>query len=111
MFSSLVRQMQPTPRRRVDNGHLGHEPSSPGPASRAHAQTRHATADFTEADDDDVSKDGDGIDPYQTEPAVDEDGPSGMPILPLFSATYLGEYGGQISPPARLSVYCPCSHS
>lgn len=96
MFSSLVRQMQPSPpRRALDGRPRSHEPSpSPGPASRSHARTRHATADFTEADDDDdVSNDGDGINTYQTEP-VDEDGPSRLPILPLFSASYLGESGG-----------------
>lgn len=115
MFSSLVRQMQPTPRRRVDDGRFGRPDlsPSPGPARSSHAQTRHATADFTEADDDDddddASNDGDGIDPYQTEPAADEDGPSGLPILPLFSASYLGEAGGQISPGARASVSNPCS--
>lgn len=97
MFSSLVRQMQPSPPRHAHDGRpWSHEPSpSPGPAGRAHAQTRRATADFTEADDDDdLSNDGHGIDPYQTDP-VDEDGPSGLPILPLFSASYLGEAGQQ----------------
>ena len=103
MFSSLVRQMQPTPRRRVDDGRFGRPElsPSPGPARHPNAQMRHATADFTEADDDDdVSNDGDGVDPYQTEPAADEDGPSRLPILPLFSASYLGEAGARGPPPA-----------
>ena len=103
MFSSLVRQMQGSPRRRAHDAFDGRSPSyepspSPGRASLSHSQARHATADFTEADDDDddddgdddVSNDGHGIDTYQTEPA-DEDGPSRLPILPLFSASYLGK--------------------
>lgn len=93
MYSSLLRQMQHTPPRRAHDGQPGsRSPSpSPGPAHRAYAQTRHATADFTEADDDDdASHDGDGFGTYQTEPA-DEDGPRRIPILPLFSASYLGE--------------------
>lgn len=89
MYSSLLRQMQHTPPRRAHDGRS--QSPSPGPAHRTYAQTRHATADFTEADDDDdASNDGDGFGTYQTEPA-DEDGTRRLPILPLFSASYLGE--------------------
>ncbi|CAI4210874.1 unnamed protein product [Parascedosporium putredinis] len=57
--------------------------------SRPYLGERHATADFTEADDDDDDSVGeDDIGLYQDDPA-DEDGTQRAPILPLFSATYL----------------------
>ncbi|SPO00109.1 related to YVC1 - vacuolar cation channel [Cephalotrichum gorgonifer] len=90
MFSSMLRQMQHTPPRRVDHDRARSHSPSPGPANRAYAHPRHATADFTEADDDEeeVSNEGDGTGPYQVDP-MDEDGPSRLPVLPLFSSSYL----------------------
>ena len=112
MFSSLARQLQPSPPpRRAHDGRLGSPEASPspGPANRAYAQRRHATADFTEADDDDdISQDGDGGDPFQTEP-VDEDGPNRLPILPLFSASYLGKVMGRLHPRHAYSDETPLS--
>ncbi|PKS09241.1 hypothetical protein jhhlp_003855 [Lomentospora prolificans] len=95
MFSSLLRRKQQTPRRRVhDRGDPFSKPQSPspspGPASRSYLGARHATADFTEADDDDEddSIGEDELGPYQDDP-IDEDGTQRVPILPLFSASYL----------------------
>lgn len=99
MFSSLFRRKQQTPRRRLHRDR-GDDPfskpyspiPSPGPASRPYLGERHATADFTEADDDDDDSVGeDDLGPYQDDPA-DEDGTQRAPILPLFSATYLGKF-------------------
>jgi len=98
MFSSLLRRKQQTPSRRVldrDRSDPLSKPhplsASPGPASRSYQGARHATADFTEVDDDDDdSIGGDGLGPYQLDP-IDEDGPHQPPILPLFSASYLGK--------------------
>ncbi|KAM0283095.1 hypothetical protein ACHAQH_002698 [Verticillium albo-atrum] len=97
MFSSLLR-----PRRRsrhVDDEGL---PTSPpaGPAFRKPPPIRrHATADFTEADDDDEDSNEDiaeqyieGDEDHEEEDDVvdDEDGMRrSLPVLPLFSASYL----------------------
>lgn len=64
----------------------------------------HATADFTEADDDEEDEDddfdqglGDGQD-HDDEDAVDDfvdadqQGPGGLPVIPLFSSTHLGTH-------------------
>jgi hypothetical protein len=71
-----------------------HEPSTPGPATRReYAQHRHATADFTEAedDDDDTNDEGRQRYPSQRHADRDEDGdPSTSNVLPLFSASHLG---------------------
>lgn len=108
MFSSMLRQAQSTtPRRAQDGRRRSHSPSL-GPASRDYARPRHATADFTEADDDDdddddASDDGYGLDPYHIR-LGDEDGPSRVPVLPLFSSGYLGE----ASPPIlALTPFAP----
>ena len=79
--------------------HIAHEQDpSPGPATRraAYVLLRHATADFTEADDDeDDSNDGDGIGAAHHAPdehlQEDEDGDRrSSHVLPLFSASHLG---------------------
>ncbi|KAI0175948.1 hypothetical protein GGR52DRAFT_337830 [Hypoxylon sp. FL1284] len=101
MFSSLMRSRQPT--RRVDMARtLGSDPnmSSPGPANRSYDRQRHATADFTELDDDEEEDESD-IDhqpflddrpaaprinrPYQDPNARR----SSASLIPLFSAGYL----------------------
>jgi hypothetical protein len=99
MFSSFLRNKQQQSGRRV---HVQEDPEvldspSPGPAHQHHAPyaaRRHATADFTEADDDDDDSNEDGIGRYQLggDGEDDEDGGPGrrLPILPLFSAAYLG---------------------
>ncbi len=83
-------------------------PSSPGPANREYVQLRHATADFTEADDDDSTDDGrrgpprararargngdDNDEDGDEDEDEDEDGQPQPPrLLPLFSASHLGK--------------------
>ncbi|GJN66932.1 hypothetical protein PLICBS_000954 [Purpureocillium lilacinum] len=106
MFSSLLRRPSHGSRR-VDLREPSLSPSSRPGARRRYGGRTHATADFTEADDDDEDSneervlrfeeggdddaqdedgdgDGDGDD-------ADEDGRTGkaLPVLPLFSATHL----------------------
>ena len=100
MFSSLLRpkQQQSTRRVHVQEDAEARDSPSPGPAGQHHLQyaaRRHATADFTEADDDDDDSNEGGIGRYQLggdDADEDEDGGAGrrLPILPLFSAAYLG---------------------
>ena len=82
MFSTLLRR---TSSRRVQDAATRASPS-PGPA---YERRHHATADFTEADDND---DDDSNEDNEEEEAGDEDGVrrTSMPMLPLFSAAYLG---------------------
>lgn len=94
MFSSLLRPNQHRDRR--DAAALGVSPSS-GPAFPKPGIRRHATADFTEADDDDdEDSQEEQIDQYGDEDgdgeAVDDEDNirRSLPVLPLFSATYLG---------------------
>lgn len=95
MFSSLLRSRQGKARA---EGHGSSERASPSPgpaARRDYADHRHATADFTELDDDDDDDSvGLGAGRYGDDEAIDdEDGPRGSaPVLPLFSASYLGIY-------------------
>ncbi|KAF4469598.1 YVC1-vacuolar cation channel [Fusarium albosuccineum] len=108
MFSSLLRRPRAGPRRVDRRRNLSASPS-PGPARRPYTLERHATADFTEADDDDADDSHDeGIARFRSndrhvdddgeEEEEDEDGDDGrdedgrraaLPILPLFSATHL----------------------
>lgn len=103
MFSSLI-QSRPT-NRRVAGRDLSASPSST-PAGR-HAPRRRATADFTEADDDDEDTHEDEMDGFEAadddedEDDQNEDGrqrgqPLGrrtpLPVLPLFSASHLGMF-------------------
>lgn len=115
MFPSLLRRPRAGPRR-IDRRQNTSASPSPGPARRRYTLERHATADFTEADDDDAdfthdeglrrfrnnerrtNNDGeeeeeedednnDGDEEY----GMNEDGrQSGLPVLPLFSASHLG---------------------
>ncbi|RNJ53422.1 hypothetical protein D7B24_001944 [Verticillium nonalfalfae] len=96
MFTSLLRPRRHS--RHVDDDGLPTSPSA-GPAFRKPPLRRHATADFTEADDDDEdSNDGMG-DQYvegdeeqddEDNRLDDEDGVRrSLPVLPLFSASYL----------------------
>lgn len=108
MFSSLLHRPRPGSRR----NHSGHDKSaspSPGPANRAYTLHRHATADFTEADDDGDESNEEGVNTYRNrQPSRqdeevdedeeeeghhrDEDGRRGsLPVLPLFSASHLGK--------------------
>ncbi|RBQ68359.1 hypothetical protein FVER14953_21040 [Fusarium verticillioides] len=110
MFSSLLRRPRAGPRR-IDRRRNTSFSPSPGPARRRYTLERHATADFTEADDDDgddthdeglsrfrshdrrTNNDGDEEDEddeVEEEDRPDEDGRrGGLPVLPLFSASHL----------------------
>lgn len=112
MFSSLLRRPRAGPRR-IDRRRNTSFSPSPGPARRRYTLERHATADFTEADDDDgddthdeglsrfrsnerrTNNDGDEEDDEDDE-GEEEDRPGedgrrgGLPVLPLFSASHLG---------------------
>lgn len=95
MFSSLLRSRQG--KARVE-GHGSSERASlsPGRATRSdYAGHRYATADFTELDDDDDESIGLGPGRYGDEEAIDDDEDGARasgPVLPLFSASYLGMY-------------------
>ncbi|KAI1074978.1 hypothetical protein F5B20DRAFT_421001 [Whalleya microplaca] len=99
MLSSLLRPRSTTTTRRVDSPRLfDSNPASPaaGPATRDYGEQRHATADFTELDEDE--EDEEDFD-------LDDDGParsratrflhnedhhrSSGSLIPLFSAGYL----------------------
>lgn len=106
MFSSLLRRPRAGPRR-VDRRRNSSPSPSPGPARRRYTLERHATADFTEADDDDADEshdegmtrfhsndrhvDDDGDEEDDQDDGQDEDGRrrGGLPVLPLFSASHL----------------------
>ncbi|KAF4984616.1 hypothetical protein FZEAL_238 [Fusarium zealandicum] len=107
MFSSLLRRPR-AGSRRVDRRRNQSASPSPGPASRHYTLERHATADFTEADDDDADDSHDeeeGLTPFRSNDrrvddhdadennrndGQDEDGRrGGLPVLPLFSASHL----------------------
>ncbi|GAO18158.1 hypothetical protein UVI_02036600 [Ustilaginoidea virens] len=109
MFSSLLRRPKPGSRR-VDIHHLPVSPSTAPPAQRQVTSRTHATADFTEADDEDDETNeeylvrfdeeaGPGSDQPEDDQDQDDDGGDedahanvrrqGLPILPLFSATHL----------------------
>ncbi|ENH65612.1 Calcium channel YVC1 [Fusarium oxysporum f. sp. cubense race 1] len=108
MFSSLLRRPRAGPRR-IDRRRNTSFSPSPGPARRRYTLERHATADFTEADDDDgddthdeglsrfrsnerrTNNDGDEEDDEdEEEDRPGEDGRrGGLPVLPLFSASHL----------------------
>lgn len=100
MFSSLLRPKQSNRSRRVDRLHERQSPS-PGPAYRHYVgePPRRASGDFTEGEDDEDDEDEDeehdgighsGDDPENIE---DEDhAHRSMPVLPLFSETYLGTH-------------------
>lgn len=113
MFPSLLRRPRAGPRR-IDRRQNTSASPSPGPARRRYTLERHATADFTEADDDDAdfthdeglrrfrnnerrtNNDGDEEEDEDNndgdeEYGMNEDGrQSGLPVLPLFSASHLG---------------------
>lgn len=70
--------------------------ASPGPVHRRtpYAHLRHATADFTEAEDDEESNDGDRLNgafqgPDEHTPEDEDGGPHSSHVLPLFSASHL----------------------
>ncbi|WYZ46373.1 hypothetical protein EsH8_IX_000598 [Colletotrichum jinshuiense] len=97
MFSSLLRPKQSNRNRRVDRFHDRQSPS-PGPAYRHYVgePPRRAVGDFTEADDDDEEEEEeeeeDGLGQSGEDPdAIDDEdhGHRSMPVLPLFSETYL----------------------
>lgn len=99
MFSSLLRPKQNNRSRRVDRFHDRQSPS-PGPAYRHYVgePPRRATGDFTEAEDDDeedededeeddgLGQSGDDHDNVDDEDRIQRS----LPVLPLFSETYLG---------------------
>ncbi|TDZ22735.1 Calcium channel YVC1 [Colletotrichum orbiculare MAFF 240422] len=93
MFSSLLRPKQSNRSRRIDRLQDRHSPS-PGPAYRHYgADQRHAVADFTEAEDeeeDDEEEENLGQSGDDPDGIDDEDHTQrSMPVLPLFSETYL----------------------
>ncbi|KAF7557221.1 hypothetical protein G7046_g6082 [Stylonectria norvegica] len=106
MFSSILRPRHGPPRR-VDRRHDPGASPSPGPARREYTEQRHATADFTEADDDGDETNEEGLDQFgnqvpeeeeedeedddqEDQHHGDEDGRRGtLPVLPLFSASHL----------------------
>ncbi|GKU01350.1 unnamed protein product [Fusarium langsethiae] len=116
MFPSLLRRPRAGPRR-IDRRQNTSASPSPGPARRRYTLERHATADFTEADDDDADfthdeglrrfrnnerrTNNDGDEDEEEDDEDDNDGDeeygmnedgrqSGLPVLPLFSASHLG---------------------
>ncbi|KAI0555518.1 hypothetical protein F4679DRAFT_524195 [Xylaria curta] len=94
MLSSLLR---PKPAvRRVDSYFYDSnaQTPSPGPASRQYLEQRHATADFTEGDEDDDEEEDDGHEPDVQHPSIRfaDQGVSRRnhnPVIPLFSASHL----------------------
>lgn len=103
MLSSLLRPgNRKTTTPRVDAALFDSNPNTPepGPANRQYLEPRHATADFTEADDDEDEEsqdENDGRTPRITRPRYDGDSHDGdgrrrsSTMQPLFSASYLGE--------------------
>ncbi|KAK3943845.1 hypothetical protein QBC46DRAFT_253252 [Diplogelasinospora grovesii] len=97
MLSMLLRPFVGSRRnsqQKADAADEEQDPEPPaGPSIREYSQHRHATADFTEADDDDEDESIDqGRGTYNdgNRPEVDEDGlPQSASVLPLFSATHL----------------------
>lgn len=105
MLSSLLR-----PRRRRQRGQLKQQ-KQPWPSfdnsqaglDGSRRQVRHAVADWTETEDNEDDTEGEyNNDPTQEdvpeEEAIedvedDEDGDENTPLLPIFSAKYLGAYG------------------
>lgn len=86
--------------------HVQPEPlTTPGPAMpQEYNQHRHATADFTEADDDDEEDTHDeGRRGYARDQRADRD-EDGRPadVLPMFSATTLGTANTPFPPPTKL---------
>ncbi|KAF6831170.1 cation channel family [Colletotrichum musicola] len=109
MFSSLLRPKQSNRSRRVDRFQERHSPS-PGPAYRNYGgEPRHAVADFTEAEDDEEEEeeeeeeDGMGQSGEEDPDALDDEDAThrSMPVLPLFSVTYLANS----SSPDSLPIY------
>ncbi|KAI1756919.1 hypothetical protein F4782DRAFT_480352 [Xylaria castorea] len=98
MLSSLLR---PKPAaRRADSYPFDSnaQTPSPGPASRQYLEQRHATADFTEGDEDDDEEedeeedDGHGLDAHHPSIRFADQGVSRRnhnPVIPLFSASHL----------------------
>ncbi|KAI0417582.1 hypothetical protein F5X98DRAFT_374717 [Xylaria grammica] len=92
MFSSLLRPKLAV--RRADSHLFESNPptSSPGPAGRQYLEERHATADFTEGEDEDDEEDGDGFDPNHPSIRFADQGVfrrNPNPVMPLFSASHL----------------------
>lgn len=91
MLSRLLRPFKGGREAQID----GSNEPSPGPSRHDYVRLRHATADFTEADDDDdEDSNNDGLGPFGN-PGRAEDDDAGLPrsssVLPLFSASHLGE--------------------
>lgn len=107
MFSSLLRPKLAV--RRVDSHLFDANPPtpSPGPASRRYVEERHATADFTEGEDDD-DEDEDNADEFDpNHPSIrfaDQGGfrRNSNPVMPLFSASHLGPISNRVRPPPRV---------
>ncbi|KAI0409534.1 hypothetical protein F4802DRAFT_148466 [Xylaria palmicola] len=94
LLSSLLRP-RPAPRH-TDSFHFDSNVRvpSPGPAGRQHPERRHATADFTEGeeDEDEDEHGGNEFDPNHpsirfADPSISRRNPN--PVIPLFSASYL----------------------
>ncbi|KAJ3572922.1 hypothetical protein NPX13_g4881 [Xylaria arbuscula] len=98
MFSSLLRPKL-SASRRVDSHLFDSNPPtpSPGPASRRYVEERHATADFTEGEDDDEDEDNAHrfhLNHDPNHPSIrfaDQDNfrRNSTPVIPLFSASHL----------------------
>ncbi|KAI0428535.1 hypothetical protein F5Y09DRAFT_284668 [Xylaria sp. FL1042] len=95
MFSSLLRSKHKHAVRRADSHTFDSNPPmpSPGPASRQYPEPRHATADFTEGEDDEDDEDnGDEFDPNHPSIRFADQGAfrrNHNPVIPLFSASHL----------------------
>lgn len=104
MLSSLLRPKKSA--RRVPQTFTSHAPyaeqSTPAKYGRERAETRHAAADWTETDDVDEETEEEGPnriigeeeqvghDHQEDVDGDNEDGPEGVPLLPIFSAVHLG---------------------
>ncbi|KAH9909113.1 hypothetical protein F4778DRAFT_213642 [Xylariomycetidae sp. FL2044] len=95
MLSSLLRPRYAN--RRLDSRAFDSNPQtpSPGPATREYVEQRHATADFTEVDDDEEEDEDESDVERPTRPRVtrfrsdDDERRNSSTLIPLFSTSYL----------------------
>ena len=96
MLSRLLRPFQRKPRNRDgdDGPDVEHDPNLTRFSAREYTLHRHATADFTEPDEDDEDEESNNGGPanYRNRPPgdQDEDGLGQSGVLPLFAAGHLG---------------------
>lgn len=126
MFSSLLRPKLAAARR-IDSHLFDSNPPtpSPGPANRRNVEERHATADFTEGEDDEEDDEDNGHhfdlnhDPNHPSIRFADQGDfrrNSNPVIPLFSASHLGLNSNHvrlsnptsINPKSRFLTRLPC---